>query len=62
MKETNPGGGCYLNKAYYLEPEWEKFFWGWLEPILGLLKLKKRYDPTHLFDCWKCVGRRGPHE
>lgn len=60
MKELTPGGGAYLNEAHYGEPHWEETFWG--ENYARLLEIKGRYDPTHIFDCWKCVGWRGELE
>jgi FAD/FMN-containing dehydrogenase len=60
LKEITPGGGAYVNEAHYLEPEWESTFWG--ENYARLLSVKQMFDPTHLFDCWKCVGWRGSNE
>ncbi|KAJ5637058.1 FAD binding domain-containing protein [Penicillium lividum] len=60
LKELSPGGGAYLNEAHYLEPDWEQTYFG---PFYGrLLDVKNHYDPTHIFDCWKCVGWRGETE
>lgn len=60
LKELSPGGGAYGNEAHYLEPEWETTFWG--NNYAKLLEVKYAYDPTHLFDCWRCVGWRGAEE
>ncbi|GAM34224.1 hypothetical protein TCE0_015f01664 [Talaromyces pinophilus] len=60
LKELTPGGGCYVNEGHYLEPEWKESFWGSNYP--ELLRIKNKYDPTHFFDCWKCVGWEGPSE
>ncbi|RAH66090.1 isoamyl alcohol oxidase [Aspergillus aculeatinus CBS 121060] len=57
LKELTPRGGCYVNEGSYLEPEWEETFFG--ENYPALLGVKERYDPTHFFDCWKCVGWEG---
>ncbi|OJJ96898.1 hypothetical protein ASPACDRAFT_54267 [Aspergillus aculeatus ATCC 16872] len=57
LKELTPRGGCYVNEGSYLEPEWEETFFG--ENYPALLGVKERYDPTHFFDCWKCVGWKG---
>ncbi|KAF5855891.1 hypothetical protein ETB97_008270 [Aspergillus alliaceus] len=54
MKELTPGGGCYLNEGHYLEPKWQETFFG--SNYRELLRIKKKYDPDHFFDCWKCVG------
>jgi FAD/FMN-containing dehydrogenase len=60
LKKLSPGGGAYLNEAHYGEPDWEATFFG--ENYGRLLQIKNRYDPTHMFDCWKCVGWRGEQE
>ncbi|KAJ5873003.1 FAD linked oxidase N-terminal [Penicillium soppii] len=60
LKRLSPGGGAYFNEAHYLEPDWEETYWGSHYP--KLLEAKNKYDPTHLFDCWRCVGWRGENE
>ncbi|KAF7554930.1 hypothetical protein G7Z17_g2550 [Cylindrodendrum hubeiense] len=60
LKELSPGGGAYLNEAHYLEPDWQQVYFGSFYD--RLLAVKKQYDPTHIFDCWKCVGWRGEEE
>jgi hypothetical protein len=60
VKALTPGGGAYLNEASYEEPEWQQTFFGDNYP--RLLEIKQRYDPDHIFDCWKCVGWRGKQE
>lgn len=57
LKRLTPGGGCYVNEGHYLEPEWHETFFGANYP--ELLRVKNKYDPTHFFDCWKCVGWEG---
>jgi hypothetical protein len=59
-KALTPGGGAYFNEASYAEPEWQQTFFGDNYP--RLLEIKNRYDPDHVFDCWKCVGWRGEQE
>jgi hypothetical protein len=59
-KALTPGGGAYMNEASYEEPEWQQVFFG--DNYLRLLEVKNRYDPDHVFDCWKCVGWRGEDE
>jgi hypothetical protein len=59
-KALTPGGGAYMNEASYEEPEWQQVFFGNNYP--RLLEVKNRYDPDHVFDCWKCVGWRGEDE
>ncbi|KAG6915211.1 hypothetical protein DXG01_012682 [Tephrocybe rancida] len=60
LKALTPNGGVYLNEAHYGEPEWQETFFG--SKYDALLKIKNNYDPTHIFDCWKCVGWRGEQE
>ncbi|KAJ5711288.1 FAD binding domain-containing protein [Penicillium malachiteum] len=60
LKALSLGGGAYLNEASYLEPDWEQTYFGSFYD--RLLEVKNRYDPTHIFDCWKCVGWRGEAE
>ncbi|PYH92965.1 FAD binding domain-containing protein [Aspergillus ellipticus CBS 707.79] len=60
LKELSPGGGAYFNEAHYEEPEWQQTYFGSFYD--RLLKIKDKYDPTHLFDCWKCVGWRGEQD
>ena len=60
LKELSPGGGAYLNEAHYGEPDWQETFFG--TNYNRLLEIKERYDPSHIFDCWKCVGWRGEQE
>jgi FAD/FMN-containing dehydrogenase len=60
LKKLSPDGGAYFNEAHYGEPDWEKTFFG--ANYGRLLEIKNRYDPTHVFDCWKCVGWRGELE
>ncbi|KAL3470777.1 FAD binding domain-containing protein [Aspergillus californicus] len=57
LKALTPGGGAYVNEASYSEPEWEQTYFGEYYP--RLLEVKRKYDPEHLFDCFKCVGWRG---
>jgi hypothetical protein len=60
LKKLTPGGGAYFNEAHYGEPDWKETFFG--VNYEKLLEVKNRYDPTHIFDCWKCVGWRGEQE
>ncbi|KAJ7017040.1 hypothetical protein C8F04DRAFT_484826 [Mycena alexandri] len=45
---------AYLNEADVYEPNHEVAFWGSNYP--RLLKIKQKYDPLNLLDCWQCVG------
>ncbi|RDW71848.1 berberine protein [Coleophoma crateriformis] len=60
VKALTVGGGAYVNEAHFQEPEWEETFFG--SKYDTLLEIKNQYDPTHLFDCFKCVGWRGANE
>jgi FAD/FMN-containing dehydrogenase len=60
LKKLSPGGGAYLNEAHYMEPDWQQTYFGsFYDRLAGV---KKKYDPTHIFDCYKCVGWRGMEE
>ncbi|GLB38750.1 putative oxygen-dependent FAD-linked oxidoreductase family protein [Lyophyllum shimeji] len=45
---------AYLNEADVYEPNHEVAFWG--SHHTKLLKIKRKYDPDRLLDCWQCVG------
>ncbi|RDW63687.1 FAD binding-containing protein [Coleophoma cylindrospora] len=60
LKKLSPGGGAYVNEAHYGEPDWQETFFG--SNYDRLLEIKNKYDPSHVFDCWKCVGWRGEQE
>ncbi|KZM25096.1 uncharacterized protein EKO05_0009862 [Ascochyta rabiei] len=60
LKQLSPGGGAYLNEAHWGEPDWQKTYFGTF--YHRLLAIKSLYDPTHVFDCYKCVGWRGDQE
>ncbi|PFH45424.1 hypothetical protein AMATHDRAFT_71699 [Amanita thiersii Skay4041] len=45
---------AYVNEADVYEPNHEVAFWGSNYP--ELLRIKNKYDPDHLLDCWHCVG------
>lgn len=57
FKALTPGGGCYMNEGDWLEENWQQTFFG--DNYARLLAVKRRYDPTGLFNCWKCVGWTG---
>ncbi|KAI1079344.1 FAD-binding domain-containing protein [Whalleya microplaca] len=57
FKALTPGGGTYLNEGDYTEEDWEQAFFG--SKYDSLLRIKQQYDPTGLFNCWKCVGFTG---
>lgn len=60
LKALTPGGGCYINEGDWLEEDWQQTFFG--DNYNRLLDVKRRYDPTGLFNCWKCVGWTGYDE
>jgi hypothetical protein len=60
LKDLTSGGGCYVNEGHFLETEWQETSYEYNYP--QLLAIKKKYDPSHFFDCWKCVGWEGPSE
>lgn len=60
LKALTPEGGCYLNEGDWMEENWQQTFFG--ANYDKLLAVKKRYDPTSLFNCWKCVGWTGYNE
>ncbi|KAI8978635.1 hypothetical protein BDB01DRAFT_799509 [Pilobolus umbonatus] len=55
VRDITPGSGAYFNEADVLEPNWQSSFWG-KSNYERLSKIKKDYDPTNVFNCWKCVG------
>ncbi|KAF2113009.1 hypothetical protein BDV96DRAFT_497145 [Lophiotrema nucula] len=57
FKALTPGGGCYMNEGDWTEENWQQTFFG--SNYDRLLEVKKKYDPTGLFNCWKCVGWTG---
>lgn len=60
LEALTPGGGAYANEAAWKKEDWEDAFWG--ENYPALLRIKQQYDPEGLFNCFKCVGWRGPTE
>lgn len=57
FKALTPGGGCYVNEGDWMEENWQQTFFG--DNYERLLDVKRRYDPSGLFNCWKCVGWTG---
>ncbi|KAL4062935.1 hypothetical protein J3A83DRAFT_4107888 [Scleroderma citrinum] len=57
MKTIAPNSGSYFNEADVYESNYEESFWG--ENYPALLKIKQKYDPNGLLDCWRCVGWKG---
>ncbi|KAK6983987.1 cytokinin dehydrogenase 11 [Favolaschia claudopus] len=53
MREITPDA-AYQNEADVYEPNHEVAFWG--SHYAELWRIKQKYDPQHLLDCWHCVG------
>ncbi|KAL1742438.1 hypothetical protein HDZ31DRAFT_43240 [Schizophyllum fasciatum] len=46
--------GAYSNEADVYEPDYQVSFWG--DNHAELLRIKQKYDPESLLNCWQCVG------
>ncbi|KAK7181333.1 FAD binding domain-containing protein [Paraphaeosphaeria sporulosa] len=57
FKALTPGGGCYMNEGDWTEENWRQTFFG--SNYDRLLEVKRKFDPTGLFNCWKCIGWSG---
>ncbi|KAL1948480.1 hypothetical protein VTO73DRAFT_12555 [Trametes versicolor] len=57
LRDIAPHSGVYWNEASVFEPDYTEAFWG--ANYARLLAIKRKYDPDHLLDCWKCVGWKG---
>ena len=51
---VTPGGGAYANEADYFQPNWQEAFWG--GKYERLLRVKRKYDPDHVFTVHHGVG------
>ncbi|KAF9557220.1 FAD-binding domain-containing protein [Agrocybe pediades] len=60
LRDITPGSGAYHNEADIHEPNFQDSFWG--SNYRKLLAIKNKYDPTHLLDCWHCVGWKGANQ
>lgn len=60
FKALTPGGGCYMNEGDWTEDNWQQTFFG--SNYERLLQVKRKFDPSSLFNCWKCVGWSGYQE
>lgn len=58
MRVIAPNSGSYFNEGDVYETDYQEAFWGQNYP--ALLKIKQKYDPCGLLDCWRCVGWKGP--
>lgn len=50
-----PDGGSYLSEADPWSVNWQDAWWGKAN-YAKLLQLKRKYDPSGLLSCWRCVG------
>lgn len=57
VHEATPGGGSYSNEGNFFQKDWQQEFWG--SNYARLLRVKKKYDPTNLFQVHKGVGSEG---
>ena len=60
IQEVLPVQAAYTNEADYAEPNWESVFFG--DNYDRLLQIKRKYDPTVMFNGWKTVGWLGPED
>lgn len=60
FKKLTPGGGCYMNEGDWTEPDWQSTFFG--SNYAELEKVKRKWDPEGVFNCWKCVGWNGAED
>ncbi|KAM5541134.1 hypothetical protein V8D89_005063 [Ganoderma adspersum] len=58
FRDLAPESGSYFNEGDVYEPDHEVAYWG-AENYKKLLAVKRKYDPDHLLDCWRCVGWKG---
>ena len=54
IRSVTESGGSYSNEGNYFERDWQYQFWGNNYP--RLLRVKRKYDPTNLFQVHKGVG------
>ena len=57
---NGPDFGSGVNHANKAEPDWENAFWG--SNLDRLKAAKVKYDPRNRFNCWHCIGWKGPSE
>ncbi|KAM5541133.1 hypothetical protein V8D89_005062 [Ganoderma adspersum] len=61
FRDLAPESGSYFNEGDVYEPDHEVSYWG-AENYERLLEVKRKYDPNHLLDCWRCVGWKGEED
>ncbi|EWZ31134.1 hypothetical protein BFJ70_g860 [Fusarium oxysporum] len=54
IEAATPGAGAYINEADFQQKDWQETFYG--VNYDNLLKIKKKYDPGHLFYSTVAVG------
>ncbi|KAF8886615.1 FAD-binding domain-containing protein [Gymnopilus junonius] len=57
LRNITVNGGAYVNEADVHEPNFEYSFWN--SKYERLLEIKNKYDPSHILDCWHCIGWKG---
>ncbi|KAF9034094.1 FAD-binding domain-containing protein [Panaeolus papilionaceus] len=60
VRALTPGAAVYQNEADVYEPDHEVGYWG--TNFAKLVTIKNKYDPKGIFDCWHCVGWKGPQD
>ncbi|KAJ7591558.1 FAD-binding domain-containing protein [Mycena floridula] len=60
LRKVSPDSGAYINESDVYEPDFTKSFWG--KNYDRLVSLKRKYDPNHLLDCWRCVDWKGAND
>lgn len=54
LQDVSGGSGVYVNEADFQDPDWKGNYFG--ENYEGLLEVKRRYDPEHVFFALTGVG------
>jgi len=54
LDEMSVDSAAYLNEASYIEPQWQKSFWG--SNYQRLVSVKRKYDANNTFWCHPCVN------
>lgn len=54
LEDLTPESGTHVNEADPWTKDWQRTFWG--ENCERLVEIKRKYDPSRLLNCWRCVG------
>ncbi|TFY62172.1 hypothetical protein EVG20_g6801 [Dentipellis fragilis] len=57
LRCITPESGAYSNECDVYEPNFANSFWG--IHYNELVRIKRKYDPRHLLDCWQCIDWLG---